>query len=96
MNSGVKNVYFFGVRNFEGQNHSGHPVILYSSDSRDFLTFWKKFQFLWKIFKPLHNGLFWFKKGHFRGFSKVGILDIGGTHWKALVFRFVKSPILGP
>ena len=45
---------------------------------------------------PVHNGLFWFKKGHFRGFSKVGILDIGGTHWKALVFRFVKSPILGP
>ena len=26
MNSGVKNVYFFGVRNIEGQNHSGHPV----------------------------------------------------------------------
>ena len=26
INSGVKNVYFFGVRNIEGQNHSGHPV----------------------------------------------------------------------
>ena len=26
INSGGKNINFFGVRNFEGQNHSGHPV----------------------------------------------------------------------
>ena len=29
INSGVKNVYFFGVRNIEGQNHSGHPVLIF-------------------------------------------------------------------
>ena len=26
INSGVKNVYIFGVRNIEGQNPTGHPA----------------------------------------------------------------------